>query len=67
MVSAFASGRKGTEEVERHGGGVEHRARDKQVGAGGAGPRDAGATVVPAGADPGPRRRRPQAEMAVQE
>nr|XP_044635456.1 protein naked cuticle homolog 2 isoform X5 [Equus asinus] len=30
VVSAFASGRKGTEEVERHGGGVEHRARDKQ-------------------------------------
>lgn len=33
MVSAYPSGRKGAEETERRaGGGVEHRARDKQVG-----------------------------------
>lgn len=31
MVSAYSSGRKGTVEAERRGG-VEHRARDKQVG-----------------------------------
>ncbi|XP_014650500.1 PREDICTED: protein naked cuticle homolog 2 [Ceratotherium simum simum] len=30
VVSAFASGRKGMEEVERRGGGGEHRVRDKQ-------------------------------------
>lgn len=34
MVSAYVSGRKGAEETERRAGGsggVEHRARDKQV------------------------------------
>lgn len=31
VVSAYSSGRKGTVEAERRGG-VEHRARDKQVG-----------------------------------
>lgn len=35
VVSAYASGRKGAEETDRRAGsGVEHRARDKQVGDG---------------------------------
>lgn len=58
MVSAYSSGRKGTVEAERRGG-VEHRARDKQVGVTGwgwrfglRGPRDASARIGPRRWDP---------------
>lgn len=63
VVSAYTSGRKGMEEAERRGGGVEHSAWDKQVGvvgpvatgAGGERESTSCATLTP----PGNRRQKP--------
>jgi hypothetical protein len=67
VVSAYASGRKGAEEAERRaGGGVEHRARDKQVGGGmgSRGTKVCGARVVSPHPDLGTQKAHPVTKTA---